>query len=369
MKLDKFLAQNIVKRATQIIPYAVNVMDNHGIIIASSDINRLGQYHLGAVQALRQNQAIEINAQLEQQWHFEVRQGINIPITYLNENIGVIGISGQPELVREYAKLVKMAAELIVEQAAQLEKERWQSRYKEEFVLSVAKATLPIEQIEKQAIFFGLKYTQPYVAVVIKLIESTAEKLQLLLTYLSHHHPKVATAIMDLQKVLIFQPIEQNGVNKQTKFWQSYLPPEFSLNSCQIVIGNEVSSLAEVAYSYQNAQQTLQYAERMHLKKQILFFEEYRMPALLADFAQSWQAEMLFKPAYRLAEQDKKRVLLKTLQQYFFSNCDLDHAAKKLFIHPNTLRYRLDKIEQITALSFNKIEDKVILYLATLLIK
>lgn len=139
MKLDKFLAQNIVKRATQIIPYAVNVMDNHGIIIASSDINRLGQYHLGAVQALRQNQAIEINAQLEQQWHFEVRQGINIPITYLNENIGVIGISGQPELVREYAKLVKMAAELIVEQAAQLEKERWQSRYKEEFVLSVAK--------------------------------------------------------------------------------------------------------------------------------------------------------------------------------------------------------------------------------------
>ncbi len=60
---------------------------------------------------------------------------------------------------------------------------------------------------------------------------------------------------------------------------------------------------------------------------------------------------------------------MKSLQQYFFSNCDLDHAAKKLFIHPNTLRYRLERITQITSLSFNKIEDKSILYLATLLIR
>lgn len=369
MKLNNVLAQGIVKRAMQIIPYSVNVMDENGVIIASGDICRLGQRHLGAVQVLRKNQIIEIDEQLEKQWHFEVKQGINVPITYLNNNIGVVGISGKPELVREYAKLVKMAAELIVEQAAQLEKERWQSRYKEEFVLGVAKATLSPEQIEQQSTFFGLRYDVPYMAVLLKLAEPTAEKLQLLLTYLSHYHPKVATAIVDLQKIVIFQPLDQHEILKKTKFWKSYLPPEFAEESCQIIVGNEVSSLIDMQYSYQNAWQTLLYAEKMHLRKQLLFFEEYRMPALLADFAQSWQAKILFKPIYQLIEQDKKWVLMKSLQQYFFSNCDLDHAAKKLFIHPNTLRYRLERITQITSLSFNKIEDKSILYLATLLIR
>ena len=184
------------------------------------------------MEVLRKNQIIEIDEQLEKQWHFEVKQGINVPITYLNNNIGVVGISGKPELVREYAKLVKMAAELIVEQAAQLEKERWQSRYKEEFVLGVAKATLSPEQIEQQS-----------TAVLIKLAEPTAEKLQLLLTYLSHYHPKAATAIVDLQKIVIFQPLDQHEILKKTKFWKSYLPPEFAEESCQIIVGNEVSSL------------------------------------------------------------------------------------------------------------------------------
>lgn len=61
MKLNNVLAQGIVKRAMQIIPYSVNVMDENGVIIASGDICRLGQRHLGAVQVLRKNQIIEID--------------------------------------------------------------------------------------------------------------------------------------------------------------------------------------------------------------------------------------------------------------------------------------------------------------------
>lgn len=37
-----------------------------------------------------------------------------------------------------------------------------------------------------------------------------------------------------------------------------------------------------------------------------------------------------------------------------------------LHIHRNTLRYRLEKIEQETKLNFNNIADKTRLYLATL---
>jgi carbohydrate diacid regulator len=44
-------------------------------------------------------------------------------------------------------------------------------------------------------------------------------------------------------------------------------------------------------------------------------------------------------------------------------DCDLHPCAEALFIHPNTLRYRLTRIEQITGLNFNKLDDKFLLYL------
>ena len=39
-------------------------------------------------------------------------------------------------------------------------------------------------------------------------------------------------------------------------------------------------------------------------------------------------------------------------------------AAAALFIHPNTLRYRLSRIEEITGLNINKLDEKFLLYLA-----
>ncbi len=368
MKLNIQLAQNIVKRTMQIIPHSVNVMDDDGVIIASGDPPRIGQRHSGAVMALRKSQMIEIDEALEKLWCFEVKQGINLPITYLNSNIGVVGISGEPQIVRHYAELVKMAAELMVEQEARLEQERWQSRYKEEFVLSLAKGKLTADEITEQAVFFGLNFANPYVVVMIKLNESNAEQLQILLAHLAHHYPNLATAVVDLQKILIIQPLERLELSVKTSFWQRYLPHDFSL-LCKIVIGHPVPNLIEVPFSYHTALHTLQYADHHRSKKQLLFFTDHKAPALLADFAQTWQAKVLFQPLEKLREQDEKQVLFKTLTQYFLSNCDLAHASKKLFIHPNTLRYRMDKIEQITSLSFNKIEGRVILYLGALLLK
>ncbi|MDD0824242.1 sugar diacid recognition domain-containing protein [Mannheimia sp. AT1] len=374
MKLNKQLAQAIVKRTMQIIPNSVNVMDENGVIIASGDPSRLGQHHSGAVLALRKNQLIEIDEKLLRQWnlkeaHQEIKQGINIPITYLGENIGVIGVSGFPSQVRHYAELVKMAAELMVEQSAQLEKERWQSRYKEEFILSLAKGELSIEQIKHKASFFQLPINQSYVACLIKLNDTTAEELEALLSHFAHYYPHILTAVVNLQNILFLQPLDSQFATSKKQLWQHYIPSKLQQHNYKISVGICVSTLIEIPFSYHTAQQTLKYAEQHHLKKQVLLFEDYKFPTLLADFAQTWQAKELLAPVSQLIKKDEKHFLFKTMQQYFFSNCDLAHASKKLFIHPNTLRYRLDKIEQITSLSFNKIDERVILYLGALLLK
>ena len=56
--------------------------------------------------------------------------------------------------------------------------------------------------------------------------------------------------------------------------------------------------------------------------------------------------------------------LLGTLEAYFATDCSLDRTARSLYVHKNTVRYRLRKISKLTGLDLNKFEDRVLLYLA-----
>lgn len=128
-------------------------------------------------------------------------------------------------------------------------------------------------------------------------------------------------------------------------------------------MGDYFGGIDGLARSYQTARDTLRRGMRQAPRKQVYFFEDYRLPVLLGSLADSWQADQLRAPLLRLAQEDTKGTLQKTLRQYFLQDCDLHPCAGALFIHPNTLRYRLTRIEQITGLNFNKLDDKFLLYL------
>ncbi|WGE32898.1 MULTISPECIES: CdaR family transcriptional regulator [Actinobacillus] len=353
----------------QIIPNSVNVMDENGIIIASGNPSRLGERHTGAIIVLRNKQAVEIDEHLVKQWNYEAREGFNLPISYLGNIIGVIGISGKPNEVRQYGELVKMAAELIVEQSVLLAQERWQQRYKEEFIRQLLRGNLSEAEVKQQAVFFQLDFCHAPITLMVKINQPDSEKLQRLLNHIEANTRHLALAVVDLDKLVVLMSEDEFNHLYKERNLLSLLPDITRNTEYKIVVGAKVDYFHQVHFSYQTALHTLAYAEKMRLKKQILLFSDYKLPALLADFAQTWQCSELLSPFNALFAQDNKAVLFKSLQQYFLSNCDLAHASEKLFIHPNTLRYRLEKIEEITSLSFNKIEDKFMLYLGASLLK
>lgn len=58
--------------------------------------------------------------------------------------------------------------------------------------------------------------------------------------------------------------------------------------------------------------------------------------------------------------------LIDTLSMYFECNENIMLTSEKLFIHKNTLKYRLDRIKKITELDVKKIDDKIKLYFAVI---
>jgi len=56
--------------------------------------------------------------------------------------------------------------------------------------------------------------------------------------------------------------------------------------------------------------------------------------------------------------------LLETLQGFFDNNLSITQTAKALFIHRNTLLYRLERVKKITGLDPKKFDDAVLLRIA-----
>ncbi|MFC0321981.1 sugar diacid recognition domain-containing protein [Gallibacterium melopsittaci] len=360
MNINKEIAQKIVIRTMKIIPYSVNVMDQNGIIIASGNPSRLNQKHTGAVLAIRENRVIEITSELAKLWNYEAREGINLPITYQGKILGVVGISGMPSEVKPFAELVKMTAELITEQAILLEQERWRHRYKEEFFLTIIKTATLSNELLIKAKEFGINFDENFVCILLKLQEGNEENIQHLFIYLEQYYPSKMTVITALNQIAILQAIPTNQNFSLPTQFVNRLPVK-----AKIAIGGIFSGKQALYYAYSTAFSTLEYGIKKSPNKALYLFEDYKLPALLEQYFDSWQCQELLRPLQVLTE-DKYTNLVKTLEKYFSSNCDLTLTSESLFIHQNSLRYRLQKIEEITHLSFNKIAEKFILYLFSL---
>lgn len=376
MQLNSLIAKQIVERAQKIIQHSINVMDDNGVIIGSSDPSRLHTPHEGALLAIKNNRTVEITESVALTLS-GVKQGINLPIIFADQVVGVVGISGPPGDVRRYGELVKMTAELIVEQAVLMEQVQWNKRHREELLLQLIHGSQLTEgQLISVADRLNLNLSQPRVAAVIRIItkdrqEVQQEHLQKLLHLLEYPERDniVGLLSMSVNQVVVLKPIsfyqgswnrdeERKRIKKLLKRVRQEC--DFSL---QIAVGEYFPGVNGLARSFETASATL--ACNQHQTDPVLFYAEHKLSVLIQSIkADNWRLAELTAPLKKLCESDEKGVLVKTLRGYFAQNCDLAQTCEKLHIHRNTLRYRLDKIEQITSLNINNLEERTQLYLA-----
>ncbi|HIE4389538.1 MULTISPECIES: sugar diacid recognition domain-containing protein [Serratia] len=368
--LAESTARQIVQRAMSIISHSVNVMDSNGVIIASGNPSRLFQRHEGAVLALTENRVVEIDAVTAA--HLKgVRPGINLPFSFHSQQVGVIGISGEPGQVRAYAELVKMAAEMMVEQAALLDQHQWEKRYREELANQLLQPQPASGSLEAMAAYLGLDLQQPRIVWIAELQDTQPHLLRELLTELEQTQREALIAITGFNEMILLRPasLVQGEWNvkqerKQAQQLQSQLQSRFNL---RLIVGGFFSGEAGLHRSSLTARATQAMAKRLKLRHKTLFYQDYPLPSLLCDLGEDWRAQELSRPWQVLGEQDEKGVLRSTLRHYFSRNCDQTQTAAELHIHVNTLRYRLQRIEAITELKINQLTDALQLYIGMLM--
>lgn len=80
------------------------------------------------------------------------------------------------------------------------------------------------------------------------------------------------------------------------------------------------------------------------------FYQDLMLPVLLDSLRGDWQANELARPLARLKAMDNNGLLRRTLAAWFRHNVQPLATSKALFIHRNTLEYRLNRISELTGL-------------------
>lgn len=124
--------------------------------------------------------------------------------------------------------------------------------------------------------------------------------------------------------------------------------------------GEPVSGLDQIRTSFTQARQTLRVMERLLPGNGILFADELgifrllmdaRAPEDLVEFTRRRLGPILH------ADQERGRALLETLDAYLANNAQVDQAARSLFLHPNTVRYRLQRICDLARVDLRNLHD------------
>lgn len=140
---------------------------------------------------------------------------------------------------------------------------------------------------------------------------------------------------------------------------------------CSVGISNLFTEISEAKKAYECAKIAAHSAGPAP-KLQVIFYNKMGVYLLLNEIKNVPEAKA-FSALYLqpLLDYDTENngELIKTLDAFFADNCNLRKTAESLYVHKNSVVYRLNKIEQMTGLDLNNSTDKFNLQLALYLSK
>lgn len=372
------LAREIVERTMKIIPFNVNVMDARGIIVASGNPDRVGSLHPGAQLALAKQGIVEIDSVATPNLP-GARAGINLPLSVRGTISGVVGITGNPDDVRQFGELVRVTAEMILEQALLIGELQHEKRYREEFVFQLAnKSGISDAGMTAWAARLKVDLRLPGVFFVLQLAkdglgpESAMMELQGVQSELAAHWPELLTAVISPGELAMFEAFDVSGspnaralrARKRLEELNAALRKGLK-SDASLSMGIALAGLDGAAASYESAKHTARVGHVRTPEATVFSYYDLSLPVLLAGLGSGWQAEQLRQPLAKLEASDPKgRVLMKTLMAWFSHNSHPTLTAKAMHIHRNTLDYRLQKISELTGLNLSNTDDRLLLYIA-----
>jgi len=353
IKIGKSTAQMIVEAVKEVCGHDINYIDTKGYIFASTDNKRIGDYHEIGMRVAALGETIEVS---EEDAFWGTQPGINAPLFYEGKLVAVIGITGSPDEVRKYSHLAERIS-LLTLREHEITSKRIGQQTATNFVIRSLVNGDPLN-MQMFGDFMQAHHLKMDASYRTAVIETNTRYNPANLGFIEKDiYDIVDTIPQSLHRfqypnefVVIFESSSlKHTRNLLQKLLDKY--PEI----LRISIGNE-NSIFKQNKSYDSAILSLK-CNINALK--VAIYDEFDLGILLVSLDDSVINRYLTKTIAGLNDEE-----LELLYTYYEANMSLKETSEKLFIHKNTLQYKLDRIYEKTSYNPRCFKEGVILYVA-----
>ena len=162
--------------------------------------------------------------------------------------------------------------------------------------------------------------------------------------------------------------IESKDLEKLARSILDTLGSEYYIRAT-VVIGTIVFGVKDLARSFKEAQVALEVGKVFGTEKPIVSYDNLGIARLIYQLPTTL-CEMFLKEVFKKGSiESLDQETLFTIQRFFENNLNVSETSRKLFVHRNTLVYRLDKIKKLTGLDLREFDDAIIFKVALMVKK
>ncbi len=273
---------------------------------------------------------------------------------FLHRNVGYIGVlDGATDVERNYAALLPSYIESFAERETDLSK----TAYLKRILLGECSSM----GIYKYATKYSVRGAACFV-IVLRVPKLMKETLALLEQY-GGNSLDTAVQMSEDTCVLVKYVGEEENEYRSTvdyaEFLVQSLKEELGVKA-QAGVGATVRELKDVAASYVGADNALRYADVFEINGNVHSYREFLLIKMLEGISESKLTQYLAEMTDdRFKEIFEDEEMLTTAEAFLQSSLNVSETSRNLYMHRNTLLYRLDKIEKATGLNIRQFPDAV----------
>ena len=348
------LAQDFVEATSLLVGQrTINIMDQKGIIIASTEKHRIGDFHQGASEVLATGKPVRIKKE-DLPRYPGTKEGYNMPIFLNDEIIGVVGIFGCEEEVQSIANLLRVYVTQSFSQLQMTQEQNLEAELRNQLLrLLLFGGKSQKEMITKLCGMLDLQLEFP--VRIILLYERAAERnMKHLLDYHQFIQNLIWKNVLDRRRdVFGIQNADYvillggSGELLETRKRLDKLLQEIEREAVwNAAVSSPCRNMEEVSEGMKEVS-----VLRNRRGGMIQNLEEHtcRMQYLMGRFTVHDGARTVVRMLRRLEDQHGEKQaeqLLQTAQVYYEYGGSVVKAAEKLNLHKNTLLYRMKQLYQ-----------------------
>jgi carbohydrate diacid regulator len=368
MNISKKVAFQIVSDISEIINQSVNMMDDKGVIIASTNQERVGTYHAAAYRIITERLR-ELNIFDDDEYE-GTRRGINVPVVLNGAVAGVIGVTGEYSEVSKYSQIIKRMTEILLLENYSTEQKKLDDRIRQRFLddwLFTDRDFYDPEFVERGQ-RMGIDVNIPRRVVVAEIenlnkysdnvrgqqiIDSVNKIVRMITREISNSvFTKTASTMICL--------VAESTDEKLKVFAEKIQANVMKIYGIGVLIGIDRQN-RKLNRSYIKAKKALLAAK--NFPRKVCFYKDITLEIFTGEISPGSKKEFIRHIFNRYTDAEIER-WISLIRAYLNNNGSIIHTAKELSMHKNTLQYQLKKLCEQTGRDPRNISNAALYYLA-----